>query len=362
MEKIVANSSDEVTLKEVFRKISDFASFLYRKKVIVLSFGILGLLVGFLYSYFEKPKYISKITFVLEESKSGASSLGNLASLAGQFGVDMGINATSGGGLLAGDNILLYFKSPSLAREVLLSRYDSSSNESIANLYINVYGLKTKWESNDEIGAVSFPIIQRNIKYSRIQDSLLQLIIYDIHKKQFNISRIDKKAGFIEVATSMQNEILAKSFCERIVQRVVERYISLKTERQTATVNNLQKRVDSIADLLRRKTVVGASIQNSSNTMDINPLYKTNTTVAVESTMRDKTLLGTIFASVTQNLEMAKFTLSQETPVIQIIDSPILPLKRDNITKTKAMILGFFIFLSFSVIFISIKRYFNKEA
>lgn len=361
MEKIIKNSSDEVSIKEVFFKIAKFANTLQKKKYTILFFGLLGLLLGFLYSYLENPKYVAKITFVLEESKSGSSSLGNLASLAGQFGVDMGINSTGGGGLLAGDNILLYFKSPSLAREVLLSSYDNISNESIANLYISVYGLKKKWDSKKEIENVNFPVLKKNKNLSRLQDSLLQLIISDIHKKQFNITRIDKKAGFIEVTTSMQNELLAKTFCEKIVQRVIERYINLKTERQTSTVNNLQKRVDSISDLLRRKTFTGASLQNSSSTMDINPLYRTNTSVAVESTSRDKTLLSTIFASVTQNLEMAKFTLSQETPVIQIIDAPILPLKKEKVSKVKAMVLGFLVFLIFAVIVISIRSYFQKS-
>jgi hypothetical protein len=50
-----------------------------------------------------------------------------LASLAGQFGVDVG-GASGSAVVLSGDNILLYFKSESLAREVLLSKYDSTGN------------------------------------------------------------------------------------------------------------------------------------------------------------------------------------------------------------------------------------------
>lgn len=76
--------------------------------------------------------------------------------------------------------------------------------------------------------------------------------------------------------------------------------------------------------------------------MDINPLYRTGTSVAVETTLRDKTLLSTYFCKCHQNLEMAKFTLSQETPVIQIIDAPILPLKKEKMSRLKTAILWSF--------------------
>lgn len=172
-----------------------------------------------------------------------------------------------------------------------------------------------------------------------MQDSLLQKMIEGIIKKQFTVSKTDKKAGFIDVTATMQDETLAKTYCERIVQLAVEKYVGIKTQRQKATVDKLQVRVDSIASLLRQKTISGASLQTSSGTMDINPLYRTGTAVAVETTVRDKTMLATIFASVTQNLEMAKFTLSQETPIIQIVDGPILPLYKENTSKLKTAIL-----------------------
>lgn len=354
MNEIVSNSSDEISLKELIIKIKEWCSFLLKKWKIITLVGFIGGLCGFFYASNQKIKYTAKITFVLEEGKGSTSGLGGLATLAGQFGVDVG--GSSGGGLLSGDNILLYFKSPSLAREVLLSSFDSSTNASIADVYANDYGLKKTWSENKKIGNINFPIFNVNSTYSRLQDSLLQTIINTIITSQFTVARTDKKAGFIDVSSTMQNELLAKVYCERIVQKVVDRYIHIKTQRQNATVQKLQLRVDSIANLLRQKTASGASLQNSSSTMDINPLYRTGTTVAVESTLRDKTLLSTIFASVTQNLEMAKFTLNQETPVIQIVDAPVLPLKKEKVSRLKTAILGYFLFSFLLVMGLIVKR------
>lgn len=348
MTEIVSINSDEISLKELILKTKEWVNIILKKWKIIGVVGFIGGICGFYYANSQKATYTAKITFVLEEGKGSAAGLGGLASLAGQFGVDVG--SSSGGGLLSGDNILLYFKSPSLAREVLLSSYDSISNASIADVYAKEYELSRRWRENSKIGNVHFPVFKSNVRYSRLQDSLLQTIINRIVKSQFEVARTDKKAGFIDVSSTMQNELLAKIYCERIVQKVVERYINIKTQRQTATVQKLQLRVDSIASLLRQKTVSSATLQNSSSTMDINPLYRTGTSVAVESTLRDKTLLSTIFASVTQNLEVAKFTLSQETPVIQIVDAPILPLKKEKMSRLKTALLGSFLF-AFIVIF-----------
>lgn len=80
-------------------------------------------------------------------------------------------------------------------------------------------------------------------------------------------------------------------------------------------------------------------MQNSSITADINPLYKTGTSVAVESTLRDKSILAAIFSTVSQNLEIAKFNLSQETPIIHVIDNPGLPLKQNRESAIKLILI-----------------------
>lgn len=346
---------DEIYLKDLILKIKEWINYLLSKWKVVLLVGLIGGISGFIYSTYKPIIYIAKITFILEDGKSSSSGLGGLASLAGQFGVDV-VGGSSGGNILSGDNILSYFKSPSLSREVLLTAYDSSKSETIADAYAKIYRLNDDWEKNKKIGKIKFAPLSSSSNYTRVQDSLLQKISENIITNQFNVNRPDKKASFIDVSVSMRNEILAKKYCERIVQRVVDRYISTKIQRQKTTVDKLQFRVDSIARLLQQKTVSGASIQNNSSTMDINPLYRTSTSVAVETTLRDKALLSTIFASVTQNLEIAKFTLSQETPVIQIIDSPVLPLKVEKLSRLKTTFLFLFVFGFASCLFFVIKR------
>ena len=131
---------------------------------------------------------------------------------------------------------------------------------------------------------------------------------------------------------------------------------------QKNTVEKLQSRVDSIARLLNQKTISSAALVTSANTLDINPLYKSNSIVATENTIRDKTMLSTIFAAATQNLELAKFTLNQETPVIQIVDAPSLPLKIVKKSKLMGAIAFSLIFGVLYVFIIFFKRLINNNS
>lgn len=351
-------SSDEISLKELIQKLGDWYRYLKTQWWKIAIAGIIGGAIGFVYAWMQPITYTAKTTFVVEDAKSGGGISG-LASLAGQFGVDVG--SGGGGGLIAGDNILLYFKSESLAREVLLSPWDSTGKQSLADRYIETHGLQEKWAKNERIGKVGFPIEQPAIKYSRLQDSLLQVIINGyILVRHCSINKIDKKAGFIQLAITMEDETLAKVYCDRLVDIAVKRYVALKTERQQKTVNKLQARVDSLSNLLSRKTSASAALQTATATMDVNPLYRTYTTVATELTTRDKTMLATVYGEVVKNLEFAKFTLSQETPIIQIVDNSTFPLSKQKSSRLFGMIRGGLIAFSLSLLIIALIRYLKK--
>lgn len=354
----IQKSQKNLSPKEFLFKVLETLNFLRSKWLLLTLVSFIGGVIGLIYALKSPITYTAKLTFILEEGKSNASGLGGLASLAGQFGVDVG--SGGGEGVLSSDNILLYFKSPTLAKEVLLSQFDNKEQISLADKYVEVYDLKNQWKKDKKIGNINFKPMNKNIVYSRIQDSLLKVISDKVISENFDVTRPDKKAGFIDVSVEMENEDLAKFYCERLVQRVVERYINLKIKRQKATVEKLQARVDSVAGLLKQKTYSGAALQSKTSLMDINPLYRTNSAVDVESTLRDKTLLATIFASVTQNLEIAKFTLSQETPVIQIIDEPIYPLKINKVSKFQMTVLFSIITLFLCVFYLFSKRFINE--
>lgn len=324
---------DEISLKEIISKIRNWITYLKSQWWKIGIAGIIGGIIGFAYAFFQPITYTAKLSFIIEDSKS--SGLGGLSSLAGLAGFDLG--STSGNSLLSGENLLLFLKSSSLIKTTLLTPYDSIKNYSLADKYADVYKLRSSWANNKKIQTeVFFPVVTKQ-PYTRLQDSLLQVLADKIIIKELFIERPEKKAAFINVQATMRDEMLGKWFCERLVSKAIDWYIASKTTRQKINVDKLQRRSDSLGRLLNYKTFSSA-IENE-KILDINPAYRSST-VNAEVVGRDKLMITTIYAEVVKNLEIGKVQLNQETPTIQIVDDIDLPLKVNKTSKLIALIIG----------------------
>jgi len=47
-----------------------------------------------------------------------------------------------------------------------------------------------------------------------------------------------------------------------------------------------------------------------------------------------------MYGEVIKNLELSKISMAQETPVIQIVDKPILPLEKKRFGKLMGLVIG----------------------
>jgi hypothetical protein len=155
--------------------------------------------------------------------------------------------------------------------------------------------------------------------------------------KELSVTRPEKKATFVEAKTTTRDEQLSKLFTERLVQKGTERYVQSKIKIKAANVALLQKRADSLGALLNRNTYTAAAAQQV--LVDVNPAFRT-APVSAEISTREKMMIATIFGEVVKNLELAKFTLQQETPVIQVVDRSYLPLQKEKESKLKGLLLG----------------------
>jgi len=331
MQENLQKEADEISLKELIQKIQRAFAFLLTKWQFIVLVGISGATVGYIYAYFQPIKYAAKLTFVVEEGKSGGNGL---ASLAGQFGFDLG--GSSVGGVFSGDNILLFLKSESLCRETLLTPYPDSNHMMLVDKYAEVTKLKKGWEKNKKVGKINFSVYHDG-KFPRLEDSLMQEITKQIIEEDLFVTKPDKKASFIEVESLMQDELLSMLFSERLVKIATEKYIDSKTKTKAVNVMGLQRRADSLSAFLNNKTYSAAASQQ--NLVDVNPALRT-APIAAEISTRDKTMAAMIFAEVVKNLEISKTMLSQETPLIQLVDQSTLPLEKEKLGKLKSLVIG----------------------
>lgn len=323
----------EFSFKQLFDQQKRNIVFLWGHKSKLIFIGLLGALIGALYAYLKPVTYTANLTFVVEEGKASGGSL--LSGLAGQLGFDIG-GMSGTGGVLAGDNVQLLLKSNKMIKNTLLTPYRDGSAITLADKYAESYKLKTTWEEKYMNGKpLNFPADEKT--YTKLQDSLLHLIITTIRDKELGVSKPDKKLSFFQASVTMKNEELASVFTSRLIDQATRFYIDTKTKRQRTNVNRLQARADSIGQLLNKKTYSASAATNI--VLDLNPAYQT-ANVGAELQQRDKIVLQNIFTEIVKNLELSRTMLIQETPTFQVVDEPELPLKKNRTGYLMSLVYG----------------------
>jgi uncharacterized protein involved in exopolysaccharide biosynthesis len=78
--------------------------------------------------------------------------------------------------------------------------------------------------------------------------------------------------------------------------------------------------------------------------------------IEVQRSRRDIEMIGLMYSEVIKNLEVAKFSLDNQTPVFQLIDSPTYPLKIEKLGKLISLILGSILFLLLTLVYLLIRK------
>lgn len=338
----------EFSIKEIILKFQEWIKYLLHKWHIILLFVCIGAGLGAIYSIFSKTIYKAELSFIVEDSKPNA--MGAYAGIASQFGIDLGGSGSSG--VFSGDNILEFLQSRLMVERALLTPVlQGDKPQSLADYYLEVSGERKKWEKNPGLQKLRFPLTPSRQGFSLQQDSLLYVIYRNIINNNLTISKPDKKLSFILVECDATDELFAKLFTERLVKEATDFYIQTKLQRSKATVDKLQSKADSIETLLNRKSYSMAETQD----LNLNPA-RNIAGVRTELIARDKIVLQTMYGEVIKNLEMSRMAMAQETPIIQIVDTPILPLNKGKTGVIKGGILGGFLLGFLCVIALLIRR------
>jgi hypothetical protein len=227
----------------------------------------------------------------------------------------------------------------------------SGTRTTLADLYLRINGYTRKWEDKPELKDLSFDALAGNMTLSRIQDSVLQIIYTSILEKNLTVIKPDKKLAFVKITTVSPDEQFSRIFSDKLVNAAIDFYIRTKTQRSRNNVDNLQKQADSLVALLNAKAYSLAVDQ------DLNQnIAKRVATIGAEKSDREKMLLSTMYGEVVRNLGAAKMVLAQETPIIQVVDTPSLPLRKIRGSKLFSMIGGAFLLGFVGCIYLIFKR------
>lgn len=349
MNKPVAEN-DEISLKELIEEVKKWYQYLLSKWKIIVLAGIVGAILGLTYSFIKKPIYTATLSFALEDEKGGGG-LGSALGLASSLGLDMGGSA---GGIFTGSNLTELFKSRSMVEKTLLSpvKNDDGKIISLAEMYIHNNEWRDRWKGKSKLEKIEFlPNMDRK-HFTRVQDSVLGVIYMNLIKTSLFVGQKDKKISIITIDVTSNNELFAMCFCEALAKQVGYFYIQTRSKKARLNMAVLEHQVDSIRAELNG-AITGVAVAND-NTFNLNPALNVRRAPSARRQV-DVQANTAILTELVKQSELAKVTLRKETPLIQVIDRPILPLAKEHFGKVKGLLFGVF-FGGFMAIIVLVAR------
>jgi hypothetical protein len=333
-------------LKEIIQKTKELFQYFRSFRFWILLVGITGGTLGLAYAhFFREVEYTSKLTFAIEEKGGGG---GSLAGIASQFGFDLG-GVVGGGsvGLFTSDNLLLLLKSNRIIQGALLKPVPELEEGNLLNHYLKIHFQKEL--NKNEISLIDSRTIRS--EFTRDQDSVVAFVAENL-SKEVEIVKRDKKASLIDITIIDPSEKFAFLFNQFLIQEATDLYIELKVGKMRRSVKLLQSRVDSV------HRVLDGTMRSAAMAMDQSlGIVSLAPRVSTTKKQLENQMLGTLFGELTKNLELTKFTLEREEPVIQIVDAPMMPLLKEGKGRVKFAVIGVFLATFLMLGYLFGKRY-----
>ncbi|GAA0880920.1 hypothetical protein GCM10009119_38900 [Algoriphagus jejuensis] len=340
---------DEILVKDLFLKIREWWDYLFNYWWIILLSGIVGASLGLVYSLSNRQIFTAEITFVLEEGDGvGVGGLSQYAGIASMAGVDLG---GGGGGIFQGDNILELYKSRRMIQETLLAKDTFQGKEQLLiDRYIDFNNLREDWDKIPSLKDIRF---DNSEKFTRTQDSIVGEFVDRINQGTLKVTKPDANLSIISVKVKSEDEFFAKSFADNIVDKVNNFYVKTKTKKSMENLSILQNQADSVREVLNAS--LGEVAQALDASFNLNPAYQT-LRVASQKKQIDVQANSAIYQEIVKNLEMAKISFRNAKPLIQVIDVPVFPLKKERFGIAKGIVLGGVLFGIFAVVSLIARR------
>lgn len=337
----------EYPLDEFKRIVRSWITYLKSILIWVILVGIIASLCGIYYASIQKPVYTAQLTFASDIGQSGINAYAGIAS---QLGLGMG-----GGGesIFEGDNLMELLRSRLLIQKTFLTPVVvKDKKELLIDYYIDIKGYRTLWKKKDSaLSNISFTA--EPMPPDRNRDSIMKIFYTHIVGSSLAIQRIDRRLNIIAATLQDNDELFAKLFIERLVNNAIQYYTNFKVEKARQNVQILEKQTDSVRNLVSGNIISIAS----ENDLNINPLRqlpKAN----VQKKGIDIQVNTALYGELVKNLELSRMALRKETPLIQVIDTPTLPLDKKKMGKLKGAILFGFIGSILSLLFFIFRKFY----
>jgi hypothetical protein len=245
----------------------------------------------------------------------------------------MGIDLSTGEGVFTGNNLAGVFKSRLLIRKTLLSQVTIAGKPVLLVNYLLQSGLwDADWKNKPALAHLVFhPDWQEG---RRDPDSVLKKMTGVLTENFLTVGKKDRSTDIFTIDFESKNELFAKLFVEQLAKNAIDYYIGYKSGKARLNLLMLEKQVDSV------KQTLSGNITDmvSGNYLNRNPAWQV-TAIRPQRKQVDVQVNTLLYGELVKNEELAKINLHKETPFIQVLDTPMLPLDKKRLGRIRGGLL-----------------------
>jgi uncharacterized protein involved in exopolysaccharide biosynthesis len=300
----------------------DFGAFfkiLWKEKVWVGLITTLFAISGLIYAFTAREEFVSTGK-ILPEYQSKAGGLGQFAGLASLAGVDLGSAASGGADAIRPDLYPDVLKSTPFFLDLFQLKIKTKENKELpfSQFYdqyvldndIKVENTKLKFPTSNQYIAVSYQT-EKNLKDLR---------------ERINAT-IDKKTGLLTVTVKMPDPVVATLITRYSMDYLTNYIISYRTEKAKKDLNFLAERLDAAKGKYYNNQAKKAQY---SDQYQLSMMKLQAADLQRERIESDYKISSSFYNNLLQKYEEAKLKIQQETPVIKVLEPPVVPNKRSE--------------------------------
>lgn len=286
---------------------------LFRKRILILSVGLIAGFAMCLYAFTRPKTYIAKATvFPLNNTNESASATNAITSLLGLSEIPKSFSAE------ASINIIELAKSRNAREAVAMQRIPALKNKTVAESLIELHNQQKLF---------FLPAIKTPQNPAELAAKGAELLEEDLVPKL-------NKNGILEITFTCTNEIMAEKVAYAFIQKIAGFYKELRIKKALLDYQFMASKVDSLDKVLNAFDAKVVGISN--RTLFVAP-EKLQYQLPKENVSTEKARVMQQRAVSVSNREDALWRLQKATPIIEILDKPNPPF---DFNKPSAILFG----------------------
>ncbi len=384
-DELVIEAIDEQALREARERTAARMRLLWNKRRFLMLATVAGLAIAAAIA-FDIPNRYTSTAELMPPDQSNDAGAGMLAALTGQMGGGLADLAESALGVkTTGDLFVGILKSDTVQDDVIRkftlqkvygTRYIEDARKAVA--------AHTDISEDQKSGLVSISVTDHDPRRAAAMaqeyvtelnwvvthlstssahrervflDQRLQQVSANLEEAEKKFSQFASQKGAIDVPNQGKAMVTAAATLQG---RLIAAESELQGLRQIYTDNDVQVRavqaqVNNMRSSLQKIAGKGADENSSAGELfpSISQLPVLGVTYA--DLLRQTSVEETVFATLTQEDEMAKVQEAKEVPSVKVLDSPLVPQKKSFPPRLLIMLLGGFLAFTLAVVWVLAK-------